>query len=249
MCVQIGSWGSGGPWWPDPEGKLRKRPRGKRDGHGVRGNLPELTTNGRGVNRPQSREPGLGAADLAATDYEETGGYHPMTMPELRRWFDYLRSRLRHVRIINGDWTRVVTTGAAHSLPVRQGKGPAGVFLDPPYGDVGRASVYGRQESFTVAEEVRAWCLKVGHDPLWRIVYAGFAGEGGDLLAAGWREVEWFASGHLKGGMRNVAGSGKHQQHRERLWCSPHCLGRVEEAEEVVVTPRQLSLFALDEPA
>ncbi len=88
--------------------------------------------------------------------------------------------------------------------------------MDPPYGDVGRASFYGRHESFTVAEEVRAWCLTVGDNPLWRIVYAGFEGEGGDLLAAGWREVEWYSAGHLKGGMGNVGGTGKHQQHRER---------------------------------
>ena len=31
--------------------------------------------------------------------------------------------------------------------------------------------------------------------------------------------------GHLKGGMGNVAGSNGHQQDRERLFLSPHCLG------------------------
>jgi hypothetical protein len=38
--------------------------------------------------------------------------------------------------------------------------------------------------------------------------------------------VEWFKSGFLKGGMSNGSKRG-HQQGRERLWLSPHCLGPV----------------------
>jgi len=306
VCCSIGAWGMGGPWWPDADGVLRKRPRGHSKGeNGVRGNLPPLGNNGQGVNRPQAREPGVWAnlphltgngkgvnhagtrepgvsadrphmgdngkgvnrpqarepgvsADLphlvgdgmgvnrpqarepgltwqqhVAMDYTETEGYHPRTMPEIRRWFDYLSARLRHVRIINGDWMgavngsykRVLTTGAAHTLPVRSGKGQCGVFLDPPYGDVGRGELYGAHESFSVAEEVRQWCLTVGDDPKWRIVYAGFDQEGTELVEAGWREIEWFRGGHLKGGMGNTSKTTKkHQQHRERLWLSPHCV-------------------------
>ena len=57
---------------------------------------------GRGVNHAGARAAGIVA------DY----GYHPMTMPELRRWFQFLSARLRHVRILNGDWKRAVTGGA-----------------------------------------------------------------------------------------------------------------------------------------
>jgi len=90
---------------------------------------------------------------------------------------------------------------------------------------VGRGDLYGAHESFSVAEEVRQWCLKVGDDPKWRIVYAGFDQEGEALVEAGWREIEWFRGGHLKGGMGNTSkGKKKNQQHRERLWLSPHCL-------------------------
>jgi len=286
VCCSIGAWGQGGPWWPDADGYLRKRPRGTSNGEpGVRGNLPHLGHNGNGVNRPQLREPGvwanlphlgnngrgvnrpqlrepgvwadrphltngqgvnhgnlrepgLGCDERIAADYAATGGYHPMTMPELRRWFCWLSARLRHVRIINGDWTgavnggweRVCTGGAALTLPVRQGKGPVGFFMDPPYAVDDRDSLYGAQESFTVAKDVRQWCLKHGDDNRYRIVYAGFTGEGEELLAAGWREVEWFRVGHLKGGMGNTAKRDEdddgpaHQQHRERLWVSPHCL-------------------------
>ena len=54
---------------------------------------------------------------------------------------------------------------------------------------------------------------------LWLVV----AGEGHEELEAhGWRAVEWFAAGFLKGGM-GVQSADGHQQHRERLWLSPHC--------------------------
>jgi DNA adenine methylase len=148
-----------------------------------------------------------------------------MTMPELRRWFQWLSARLRHVRIINGDWRRVCTTGASKTLIVRQKQGVAGIFLDPPYADTAsRSDGLYAQDSLTVAHDVRDWCLKNGDDPDYRIVLAGFEGEHGDsLTAAGWREVEWFKAGHLRGGMAQQGANG-HQQHRERLWLSPYCL-------------------------
>ena len=133
-------------------------------------------------------------------------------------------ARLRHVRILNGQWTRAVTNGASWTLPVRHGAGLAGYFLDPPYGDVGRSDLYGKHESLTVAADVREWCLAAGGDPKRRIVYAGYDDEGADLLAAGWLEKEWFTAGFLSGGMGHVSKTGTHQQHRERLWLSPHCL-------------------------
>ena len=190
--------------------------------------LPHLGDNGKNVNRPQLREPGV-------------GDYHPMTMPELRRWFAFLSARLRHVRILHGDWTRAVTGGAAFTLPVRQG-GACGVFLDPPYADTaGRAELYSHDDD-QVAHAVRAWCLEHGDDKRLRIVLAGYEGEHGDALErAGWRVVEWFRAGFLKGGMAQQRqradddGGTTHQQHRERLYLSPQCLGAVAE--------RQVSLF------
>jgi len=220
---------------------------------GVTGDRVFLTSNGQGVNRQTTREPGVigispepqdDVEAAIARDYEETGGYHPMTMPEVRRWFAFLSARLRHVRIINGDWSgaingsyeRLLTSGASLTLPVRQGKGPCGVFLDPPYGvDDRDASIYGENDSLQVAARVREWCLKHGDDPRYRIVYAGFDQEGEALVAAGWREVEWFRGGFLKGGLGNMKrekGDGPgHQQHRERLWLSPHCLTASEPSE------------------
>jgi len=191
---------------------------------GVAGQFPHLGDDGKGVNRPQLREPGV--------------EWHPVTMPELRAWFGWLSARLRHVRILQGDWQRSVTTGASLTLPVRQGHGPAGVFLDPPYAETAdRADGLYSVDSLSVAHDVRRWCIEHGDDERYRIVLAGFDGEHGDALTeAGWAEHEWYSAGFLSGGMGNVGADG-HQQQRERLWSSPHC----QPAEQPA--PPQASLF------
>ena len=254
-CSWIGSsWCSGnGPWVVGEDGRITRRagengvkrqlPHLGNNGQGVNHagtrepgvsrQLPHLGNDGKGVNHAGTREPGVSRPDEAADDGRE---FHPMTMPELRRWFQFLSARLRHVRILNGDWRRAVTSGASHTLPVRQGKGPCGIFLDPPYADTAdRDETLYSEDSLTVAHDVAEWALEAGQDPLNRIVLAGFEGEHGDAFErAGWRSVEWFAAGWLKGGMAQQSEDG-HQQARERLWCSPHCLG--------VEPPRQGDLF------
>ena len=193
---------------------------------GVSRKLPHIADDGMGVNRPQAREPGV-------------GDYHPMTMPELRRWFRFLSARLRHVRVLNGDWKRACTSGAVLTLPVRSGKGPAGVFLDPPYlvDNNRRADLYTHDNGDTVAMDVQRWCVEWGTRENVRIVLAGYEGEHNILHERhGWRCVPWYKSGFLKGGMGNVAGSGGGQQTRERLWMSPACV--VPQSER-----RQVALF------
>ena len=181
--------------------------------------LPHVSGGGRGVNHAGTREPGVSEGD------DDGREFHPMTMPEVKRWFAFLSARLRHVRILNGDWRRAVTGGASKTLSVRKGDGHAGVFGDPPYGDTAdRDMDLYAHDSGTVAHDFREWCLEHGDDPKLRIVLAGYKGEHGTaLVEAGWREVEWFKSGFLKGGMAQQGKDG-HQQSRERIWCSPHCL-------------------------
>ena len=107
------------------------------------------------------------------------------------------------------DWRRVCTTGAMFTLSVRQGKGMCGVFLDPPYmAETGRAMGLYASESGDVAHAVQAWCVANGADPKLRIALAGYDTEHAALEAHGWRAVEWFSEGWLKGGMA----------------LSPHCL-------------------------
>lgn len=220
----IGSgWCSGnGPWIVGDDGRVTKRAKSG----GAHRKRPHISDDGKGVNHAGTREEGVGAEPE----------YHPMTMPELRRWLRFLSARLRHVRVLNGDWTRACTSGALQSLPVRQG-GHCGVFLDPPYaGEVRVADLYATDDH-EVAHKVRAWCAENGDNPRYRIVLAGFDTEHAELEARGWRVVEWFRAGFLKGGMANVGGGETHQQHRERLWLSPHCLGGT------ATDTRQQSLF------
>lgn len=224
VCCWIGSgWCAtdNGPWWPDQHDRLTRwakgdpnRPTLDDTEPGVSRPVPHLGDNGRGVNHAGVREPGV----------DDNHKYHPVTMPELRRWMAYLSARLRHVRIVNGDWKRVCGTGAVQSLPVRQGNGHAGIFLDPPYSaEAGRADMYGHTEDFTVAHDVRQWCLEWGHRDDYRIVLAGFDVEHVELEEHGWSVHEWFTAGHLTGGYGNQNGERGHQQHRERLWASPAC--------------------------
>jgi len=247
VSVQIGAFVDNSAWTADPvTGCIHKQPLKKRE-PGVSRDLPFLGNSGRGVVHPGLREPGVldpitawhGQSRLDKTDWGEY--YHNLTMPELIRWFRHLSARLRHVRVLNGDWSRCCTEGALKMLSVREGKGYAGVFLDPPYSEAATRmeGVY-QQDSLSVADEVRAWCLKHTNTPWLRIVLAGFEGEHEELESAGWTKHEWFKDGYLTGGMGNVAKNGTHQQYRERLWASPNC--RVEEKSET--SAKQLALLA-----
>ena len=192
---------------------------------GVSRDLPHLRHDGQAVNAPQLREPGVAPPDDAELVPLEGTDFHPLVMPKLLAWFRLLQARLRHVRIVNGDWHRVCTHGALYTLSVGK-KGPAGVFLDPPYAATERTSgLYASDaDGRDLAAECREWCREHGDDPDLRIVLAGYDTEHPDLEAAGWSVYEWFKGGFLTGGMANTGGSGKHQQHRERLWASPQCL-------------------------
>jgi DNA adenine methylase len=206
----IGSgWCSGsGAWIADERGWLVRRANAE----GIHRKRPSLEL--RGVLT--DRIPGIESDDI-----------HPMTMPEIRRWFRWLSARLRHVRILNGDWARAVTGGASKTLSVRMGDGVCGVFLDPPYGgDADRTSDLYSVDSLSVAVDVREWCAEHGSDPKYRIVLAGFDGEHESLASKGWRPVHWFTKGFLRGGMGNTSADGTHQQSREVLWMSPQCLTR-----------------------
>jgi len=239
-CSWIGSgWCSGtGPWYVDSDGRVVKQPPARKRKAGVASQLQHLGNDGQGVNRPQAREPGVASqlphlnSNGQGVNHPQArelgvGEFHPMTMPELLRWFEFLSARLRHVRILNGDWKRALTGAVVKTLPVRNcGKKQkyAGVFLDPPYGHDVRAAKLYAEESSTVAQECQQWCVKNGTDPAVRIVLAGFDTEHEVLEREhGWSCVEWFKCGFLKGGMSVKGGKGTSQK-RERLWLSPACI-------------------------
>ena len=155
--------------------------------------LPHVGNAGRGVHR---KRPHVGDAGM--------GGL-----------FEDLTARLRRVRVCCGDWLRVLGP-----TPTYQ-NGLTGVMLDPPYADTADrdASLY-REDSLSVAHDVREWAIENGDNPMMRIALCGYEGE--HDMPASWECVAWKAAGGY---------GGQSQDHdnpnakRERIWFSPHCLG------------------------
>lgn len=227
-CTGTGSWTVGG------DGRITKATRNR---DGVPRQIPHVSSNDQGVSHPSSREggvsrqvphlskdgQGVNAPGIREGGVELESEFHPLTMPETLNWMRFLSARLRHVRIINGSWERVCTSGVLKTLSVRQKSGVAGVFLDPPYDNDVRTEGLYAHDSGHVATDAREWCKVNGSDPMYRIVLAGYDTEHTELESLGWRVVEWFKPGFLKGGMGNQSDKGSSQR-RERLWISPHCI-------------------------
>lgn len=141
-------------------------------------------------------------------------------------WFGKLRDRLRLVRVCCGDWQRV-----CRSYSTTTSHGLTGVFLDPPYrtrlqdGTHNRNNrLYAtdaRKETGDVVDDVIAYCLQRGSDPLMRLAVCGYADEGYETLEQhGWDVVAW----KTNGGYGNQAKGMRKPTNRERIWFSPHCV-------------------------
>jgi hypothetical protein len=159
-------------------------------GAGVANQLPHLGDAGTGIHR----------ATLAGGLYD---------------YMHQLAARLRRVRVVCGDWSRIVTNGAlSHGATV-------GVFFDPLYSDAAkRDSTLYSVDSLSVAHDVRDWCIANGDNPRYRIVLAGYEDEHAAHMPDGWRMVAWKANG----GYSSKLSRGNANRHKERLWLSPHCL-------------------------
>ena len=127
-------------------------------------------------------------------------------------YFNALAARLRRVRVCCGEWIRILGPSPTEHV------GITAVFLDPPYGVQTRDKVY-NQDSLTVAEAYRIWCIEKGVRPKLRIALCGYDGEHNDLELHGWVKTAWKAAGGY--GARNPDNE---NAKRERIWFSPHCL-------------------------
>jgi hypothetical protein len=167
------------------------------NGQGVNRKLVHVGDNGRGVNRQLVHgfaETGVNACD------------------DLVAYFRQLQARLRRVRVCCGDWTRV----CGPSVTVKHGL--TAVFLDPPYADTaGRQSNLYKEDSDSVAHEVREWAIENGSNPLMRIALCGYDGE--HQMPPNWKVFGWNAGMGYGGQADDKSGNGK----RERIWFSPHC--------------------------
>ena len=151
-CWIGGGWCSGrGPWTvvEDEDGERRLLKSGKSSGlkNGVKRQRPHLSNTGQGVNRNGD---GRG----------------------LYAYFEALQDRLRNVRVVSGDWTRVLRPIVTTKL------GLTAVLLDPPYADTaGRDPNLYAKDSESVAHQVREWAIANGDNPLLRIALCGYEGE------------------------------------------------------------------------
>ena len=203
ICQWIGSgWCSGTGPWSVEDGQLVHLGNA---GQGVKRKLVHLGDAGRGVNRQLVH---LGDAGQG------------VGMPVNQALYGYmyqLAERLRGVRVVCGDWARVVTNGAlSYGATV-------GVFLDPPYSDAAnRDMTLYSVDSGTIAHDVREWCLANGDNPRYRIVLAGYEDEHAAHMPPTWRAMNWKANASFQSS--RASGANQTNRHKERLWFSPHCI-------------------------
>jgi len=191
------------------------------------GQRPHVGTGGMGVHalgqRPHVSDGGKGVHALGRIPHVSDGGAVGVQEPyntNLYAWFRSLAERLRYVRVVCGDWTRVCGGNW------QDNSGVVGIFFDPPYGVQDRYTAIYHHDSTSVAAEVAKWCLERGERPTYRIVVAGYIEEHPQLKEAGWRVQQWKAQGGYgkiskKGKQDN---QGKKNRFREALFFSPHCL-------------------------
>jgi hypothetical protein len=141
--------------------------------------------------------------------------------------YDYFRAlavRLRRVRVVCGDFARIL----GPSVTWRHGL--TAVFLDPPYADAEHAVSYSGGGNVWV--RVTRWCEENGANPLLRIALCGY--EGTWEAPAGWQAIKWRTPGGY-GSQGN--GRGRENAEREVAWFSPHCLNPAEQARDALERP------------
>lgn len=172
------------------------------------GQIPYISHGGKGVHalgqRPHIGDCGNGVHALGGRNHN------------IYDWFVRLQDRLRYVRVVCGDWTRVCGGDWQDNI------GTVGIFFDPPYGVQDRDTNVYHHDSTSLAADVCHWALERGSRESYRIVIAGYD-EHADLLEHGWRMKLWKANGGY-GNLGKKTRRGAENAHRECLYFSPHCL-------------------------
>lgn len=179
---------------------------------------------GSGLTRPNaiphiaSKGSGVHATGQIPHISHKGKGVHALKSEHIYDWMRRLSARLRRVRVVCGDWSRVCGGNWQDSM------GTCAIFLDPPYGVTDRdGGIYGKHDSVTVSKDVREWALGRADNPKYRIVIAGYYEEHESLLSLGWRVHKWSAGGGYAN-MGKLMTRGKENRHREALFFSPRCL-------------------------
>ena len=133
---------------------------------------------------------------------------------DLPKYFGHLGVRLHDVRVVCGDWERVLFGS------IIDGGSTAAIIFDPPYSTTDGTSdaVYNHNDN--ISGEVRQWAIAHGDRKNLRIVLCGYEGE--HEMPENWMTYEWATIGGY-GNMAAGETQAKKNRHRERLWLSPHC--------------------------
>jgi site-specific DNA-adenine methylase len=175
---------------------------------------PVLGHGGRGVVSPTCSTPAGAASHLPSLG--NMRGVHGDSKPPCEEWFRALQKRLRRVRVVCGDWKRVLGDSVLGTTKSRNsGMNPCGLFFDPPYSVGERAADLYAEDSGTIAAEVREWAIEHADDPDLRIALCGYEGE--HEMPETWTKYAWKAH-------RGYANAENENVHRERIWFSPYCL-------------------------
>lgn len=200
----IGSdWATGRGSWTVEDGRVVK-------GRGVRAKMPAVGADGhgdvtgRGVHRQM---PEIGA-DKGGLPFGK--GAHSPSRGPLSPWFRALSARLRHVRVVCGDWERILSDSVCWNY-----KGSKAVFLDPPY--PGTDNSFYHADNADAWHAAQAWAIRHGSRPDARICLAGLDDQ---TMPADWQKRTW----QRNGGYGNQSdGAGRANAAREVLWFSPGC--------------------------
>lgn len=164
-----------------------------------------ISTEGRGLLKKASFGlPETGGLVLRSSSYIRKGVLQ-QSRP-LLEWMMELASRLRTVRVLCGDFERVLTKGSTVDR-----WSVVGVFLDPPYDRKRRRGHLYNEDGAAVADRAREWCATAGTGARYRIALCGLAGEHSELEQLGWFREEWTRSSGMSRGT-------------EAIWFSPGCL-------------------------
>lgn len=199
----------------DAENGIARQRQQMTSQQGIMRSLPEMASE-RGVRKDITRQlMRMTGEDGVVSRKRFTGHAGPV---DLYDWMQMLSDRFRDARVLCGDWSRCVTP----SLTTYHGV--AAVFLDPPYSDGQREGNLYAEDSFTVAHDVRKWCLENGDNPQLRIALCGYSSEHDELEGLGWERFEWKANGGYGNQGKSRDAKGKNNATREVIWFSPHCL-------------------------
>lgn len=139
----------------------------------------------------------------------------------LYQYIRQLAERFVHVKVCCGDWSRVVQPSAFSN-----NKGITAILFDPPYSKEARREKLYTVEDFSVAHNVREWCLDNGENPRLRIALCGYDVEHTELEQRGWVGVKWKANGGYSNCGKTKPNTNRF---REVIWFSPHCLSGKEQ--------------------